>query len=164
MPITIKNRYFSKKDKLLILEFADWCNIKLLGSRLSKNVNVVIKIVDKSIYTKHGLYGLTDVDSDDDWARPRNFTITITNKFKLLRSLIIVAHEMVHVKQHARQELSYCGKTGSAKWYGKKVSTDMLDYWDLPWEIEAHGREKGLVHQWATVHNKIKDSWFKETI
>ena len=30
------------------------------------------------------------------------------------------------------------------KWFGKFVNDDKVDYWDLPWEIDAYGRERGL--------------------
>jgi hypothetical protein len=31
----------------------------------------------------------------------------------------------------------------------KKVDTTKVNYWDQPWEIEAHGRAIGLVVQWS---------------
>ena len=30
------------------------------------------------------------------------------------------------------------------KYLGKIYDVDKVNYWDLPWEIEAHGRERGL--------------------
>ena len=60
----------------------------------------------------------------------------------MLRSF---AHEMVHVKQFAKSELKDLSKQQSlCKFYGKLYNTDDVNYWDYPWEIEAHGREEGL--------------------
>jgi hypothetical protein len=53
-----------------------------------------------------------------------------------------VAHEMVHVKQYAKGELT------EQSWQGKLINPKQ-EYWDQPWEIEAHGREVGLFIQWA---------------
>ena len=32
---------------------------------------------------------------------------------------------------------------------GKKVNYEKTDYWDQPWEIDAHGRESGLLTKFA---------------
>jgi hypothetical protein len=32
---------------------------------------------------------------------------------------------------------------------GKTYNPEKTSYWDLPWEIEAHGRETGLFIRWA---------------
>ena len=47
---------------------------------------------------------------------------------------------MVHVKQYARRELH----SDKHVWMGKTVDPDDVNYWDRPWEIEAHGRPLGL--------------------
>jgi hypothetical protein len=68
-----------------------------------------------------------------------------------LRSLLeTVAHEMVHVKQYARRELH----PSKDEWCGKTYNPEKVSYWDLPWEIEAHGREVGLFIRWAE-ENKL---------
>lgn len=162
MDITFKGRYFSKEHRELMLSFTRWSAIKLLGPKLAKRVSVTIHAVSPRLIEMDRFYGFTDVCEDDDWDRPRNFVIRITSKYGILRSLMIIAHEMVHVKQQARKELAYCGRTGSAKWQGKLVNEDLVDYWDLPWEIEAHGREKGLVYQWARDQGHSSKAWLKE--
>jgi len=70
----------------------------------------------------------------------------------------VLGHEMVHVKQHAKNELA----TGHAvaargglkiysKWMGQiwKPKGKEDAYFDAPWEIEAYGREVGLYHKWC---------------
>ncbi len=145
-----------------MVDLAEWTAHKLIGPRVSKNINLVIHIIPPKMYKTDGIYGLTEIADGDDRASPRNFTISMTSKFGILRSLRILAHEMVHVKQHARGELKYCGRTGFLRWTGSNVLDDgSIEYWDLPWEIEAHGREKGLVYQWAIAKKHDNASWFQ---
>ena len=92
--------------------------------------------------------------------RPREFELDINSTIKLRNMLETIAHEMVHVKQYARGEL-YVGDRGNRfcknRWQGKWMS-DKINYWDLPWEIEAHGREAGLFVRWCE-KNKVFDKW-----
>ena len=77
--------------------------------------------------------------------RPRKFVMEVDADLDLDRTLEMLAHEMVHVKQFALGELvdNPSGKT--VKWQGKRVSVrDDDGYWTLPWEIEAYGRQPGL--------------------
>ena len=75
----------------------------------------------------------------------RSFEIEADKKLRLRKLLETIAHEMVHVKQYARRELHPVHNT----WCGKTYNPKTTDYWDLPWEIEAHGREVGLFVRWA---------------
>jgi hypothetical protein len=36
---------------------------------------------------------------------------------------------------------------------GKTINPKKVSYWDLPWEIEAHGREVGLFVRWCEANN-----------
>ena len=65
---------------------------------------------------------------------------------------------MVHVKQYAKNELhEYTMKKGHR--YKGEFFSDKLDYWDEPWEIEAHGRETGLFVRWAEKNKLGKRKW-----
>lgn len=73
-----------------------------------------------------------------------------------------LAHEMVHVKQHVRNELGkkhvvlyrggfdiqteWCGEI----WTPKKGEDP---FYDSPWEVEAYGKEVGLTHRFAKYWN-----------
>ena len=84
----------------------------------------------------------------------REFEIEVDRTLSYRKMLETVAHEMVHVKQYARNELhveySKCWKND---FYTK------TDYWDCPWEIEAHGRELGLFIRWADTHKLGHKKW-----
>jgi hypothetical protein len=84
----------------------------------------------------------------------RTFEIEVDNTLKLRRLLETVAHEMVHVKQYARKELNEY----TSAWQGKLISSN-TEYWDRPWEIEAHGREVGLFVRWAEQNKLANKKW-----
>ena len=85
----------------------------------------------------------------------RTFEIEIDRTQKLRSLLETVAHEMVHVKQYARRELHPVHET----WCGKTYNPKKVSYWDLPWEIEAHGREVGLFIRWVEKEQLANKAW-----
>jgi|TARA_B110000914_G_scaffold208706_1_gene206385 hypothetical protein len=79
----------------------------------------------------------------------RTFEIELDRKLTLRKLMETLAHEMVHVKQYARREFHPSKHT----WCGKTYNPKKVSYWDLPWEIEAHGREVGLFVRWCEANN-----------
>jgi len=93
---------------------------------------------------------------DDTNDRPRDFIIRIDPRLGKRRTLVALAHEMVHVKQYATGQMKDLISTKSElRWNKKRVCTDNVPYAKLPWEIEAHGMESVLVH-------KFMEHWKKE--
>lgn len=100
--------------------------------------------------------------SEDDHKSPRWFTIQLRRQ-KIGEMIKTLAHEMVHVKQYAKNELgkemalARGGKKGvrivtrwqGDLWYPKAKEHD---YYDAPWEIEAYGREVGLWAKWLAAN------------
>ena len=90
---------------------------------------------------------------------PRDFSIEVDHTQGLRTMLETIAHEMVHVKQYARSEMTdWIIEDKFYKWKGDFVP-ESTDYWDLPWEIEANGREVGLFVRWAQDNGYAKKSW-----
>ena len=85
----------------------------------------------------------------------RTFEIEVDRTLSYRKMLETVAHEMVHVKQYARRELHPSNNT----WMGKTYNPEKTSYWDLPWEIEAHGREVGLFVRWAEKERLAHLKW-----
>ena len=85
----------------------------------------------------------------------RTFELEIDRTQPLRQLLETVAHEMVHVKQYARRELH----PSKEAWLGKTVNPKKVSYWDLPWEIEAHGREVGLFVRYCEENKLGKHKW-----
>ena len=85
----------------------------------------------------------------------RTFELEIEKKLNLKTLLTTVAHEMVHVKQYARAELT------EGTWQGKLINPNQ-SYWDRGYEIEAHGREYGLFVRWAEANKLGERQWTHE--
>ena len=123
----------------------------LLGSRLSKSINLLLEF--KELDSKSNFIGFCSWE--DINVSPKEFTITLSKKLGKRHTLLALAHEMVHVKQYAKNELKdYLSESNKVRWRGEKFDANEVDYWDQPWEIEAYGRELGL---YARFKKNLKD-------
>jgi len=113
-----------------------------------KNLSVQVKLKD----LKGEAYGYCLAETYND------FELEIDKGLRLRRLLETVAHEMVHVKQYARKELM-----NDHDWLGKTYNPKKVSYWDLPWEIEAHGREVGLFVRWAEENGLGNKKWTQDS-
>lgn len=120
----------------------EFCIEKLMPRMKTLDIEVKLKTI------KDNAYGYCLSTST------REFEIEIDKNLPLRKLLTTVAHEMVHVKQYARKELK-----GDYVWKDKTINPKTTDYWDEPWEIEAHGRECGLFIRWAEHHKLGHKSW-----
>lgn len=101
---------------------------------------------------------------EDDGKYPKTFTINLRNRKGDDPMIKTLAHEMVHLKQHAKNELEFklaAGRGGYSelvKWQGLywRPKSKECDYYDAPWEIEAYGREVGLYKRWMELEAKQK--------
>jgi hypothetical protein len=74
------------------------------------------------------------------------FEIDIKRTLRLRDMLTTLAHELVHVKQYIKGELT-------------QTNEQNIPYWDRPSEIEAHGREVGLFITWAEASRLSHLKW-----
>jgi len=90
-------------------------------------------------------YGSCGAEGYNTRNQPRQFLIEVHPGLGASTILSTLAHEMVHVKQYLT------GQTDEnlESWLGKRVNYEKTDYWDQPWEIDAHGREDGLLTKFA---------------
>lgn len=142
--ITVKGG--SKYQKEYAESIANYCIEKMMP-RLKDKLDITIRI-KRDLVDKENVLG--DAMWEDDELAPREFTIRVAGAVKLRTMLTTIAHEMVHVKQYARKEMRQLSRSNKVAWLSKHVDTKKIDYWDLPWEIEAHGREEGLFIRWAS--------------
>jgi hypothetical protein len=113
-----------------------------LMPQLTTKIRLELNIVDNLVRDEQMDAAVTWLEEP---VKPRKFVMEVDADLSLERTLEMLAHEMVHVKQFATGELvdNPSGKT--VKWMGKRVSVrDDDGYWTLPWEIEAYGRQPGL--------------------
>lgn len=76
-----------------------------------------------------------------------DYEIDVKRSLRMRDMLITLAHELVHVKQYVKGEMPDSLSEG--------------DYWDMPHEIEAHGRETGLFIRWCEKERLGHKTWAK---
>ena len=81
--------------------------------------------------------GSCSVTHYNDWYKPRFFEIELRRHRSHKTTLSTLAHEMVHLKQFAKGELSM----DNDRWHKTFIDTEVVPYVDLPWEIEASTME-----------------------
>lgn len=133
----------SKQKRILAQSIAEYVANHLMP-RLKDKLTINIEFVNKLV-EKDGVHG--DTIWEDDDVRPREFNIRLDASDEIPTMLRTLAHEMVHVKQFARSELKQYARIKAHRFKSEIVPND-TEYWDLPWEIEAHGREEGLYLRW----------------
>ena len=138
-----------------VRSIAQFCATKLMTRRLADTLTVKIKL-KKQMMGIEGSYG--DVIDDDFLPRPKKFTMRVDSDMLMRPLLTTVAHEMVHVKQYARNEMREVMKSGTVmnRFNGSYYPLSQ-DYWEQPWEIEAMGWERGLFEMWAEKQGLYKD-------
>lgn len=117
---------------------------QLFPKKLLRHIVVTVK------FNKHlDAYGYTSVENRNTRGQAREFLIELHPYISGVDILKTLAHEFVHIKQYVYGELN----EEQTVWKSVPIDSDSMDYFELPWEIEAYGRERGL---WQ--HFAIKES------
>jgi len=147
--VEVNIRGGEKEVRDILLDATNNFASQLMSKRMIDVLTVNIILI-KGLFTKEQIYG--DCTWEDQNYRPREFTIRLDSRKNPFIPIKTLAHEMVHVKQFARNELKDT-MAGKQKWLGKTY--DKVPYWELPWEIEANGRERGLILRFLTETNRL---------
>ena len=132
----------SNKAVRKLVEIAAWYYAeKLMGKRTIANLEIDINL-RKDLMSKDNNEGTATWEDDNIF--PKEFLIELDVGVKIRNLLITLAHEMVHVKQWAKNEMYEYSKLDEVRFNKTKFNMAEIDYWDYPWEIEARGRELGL--------------------
>lgn len=146
---------FGKKKTAEITEAVEFIAAQLMDPRMVRNLTIDVE-------RDRNLDVMGECVNEDDTRNPRWFTITLRDAADDEDIIKTICHEMVHVKQYAKNELAKSlrvtkgrGFKLATRWQGSywlpKGKED--EYWDAPWEIEAYGREVGLYHKWVEKYN-----------
>ena len=143
---------FTKKEQTQIKSLCQFVFDKFFSKRLQNVLEVNINFSD-SLFKEERVYG--DCIWEDQHYKPREFTVRIDSSQKFKMVLNTIAHELVHVKQWAKGEMFELQRQRKVYRFNKQeYDIKKIDYWDLPWEIEAYGREKGLYFRFRAAKNK----------
>lgn len=143
-----------------IKEAAEFFADILMDPRMVRNI-----VLDININKMLDVQG--ECINDDGGRSPRFFTINLRNKRSDESIFKTLSHEMVHLKQYAKNELQN-GFIIPTK-NGLKIASKWMDeiwqpkrkehhYFDAPWEIAAYGMEVGLYHRWLQ-HKEIQEGY-----
>ena len=153
MEIKVHARNIDDKLRVAIYAMTEFAMARLVPSkRLRNNVSI-------NVHLKHHEEGGEAMLSEDaDRYRPRDFKVIIDHHqaeiddygrtrtdtewgHTILRTL---AHELVHVKQYLVGDLTWRDK--GMLWKGVMFAPEYLtDQLETPYEVEAYGKEKGLL-------------------
>ena len=166
MKISVKGLTRSPEDHLrrkLTKELIEFVVDRFVSNGVKRKVFVEVAYND---------YDISDCIWEDDNHRPREFSVNLSKNQNILDQLSNIAHEAVHIKQWVNGELvTGMGPNthGRMKWHGEWTdyhlkSKNPKDYWESPWEIEAYGRERGLVvmflHEKGIKEHDMREEWF----
>lgn len=129
MKINIAIRPSKKRDVItkLVNHYVDFLGIS--------NSKVTLTVDTVTGYAKdHDAYGGVLVEGKDIY-------LALDADITKFMSILVLAHEMVHVKQVARGLLTYVG--GRSHWRGKDLHN--LPYDEKPWEIQANREMHNLL-------------------
>jgi len=148
----------TKREKKYFQSFVEW-TLKKYGMA---DAEISITLAAVPVEEMCGFSALcTQVEPDE-------YDIEFKQEFSLLMKMISISHEMVHVRQYYNKELAHRMRAGKWTTFWRRkaqpLNEDNYTYWDQPWEIEAHGLEKGQVIQWAMDTGHIKKKWMRESI
>ena len=165
MEIKIHARNIDDKLRIALYAMTEFAMARLVPSkRLRNNVSI-------NVHLKHHEEGGEAMLSEDaDRYRPRDFKVIIDHHqaeiddygrtrtdtewgHTILRTL---AHELVHVKQYLVGDLTWRDK--GMLWKGVMFAPEYLtDQLETPYEVEAYGREKGLLVSFFVKWKEIEE-------
>ena len=163
--VKLHARNINLKCKLAIFGMAEYALANLIPSKRLRD-NIMIDIHLKH----HSNEGEAKLHEDTNRYRPRAFRIyldhhrmetnemtgeTRTDMEWFVEILKTLAHEIVHVKQYVMGELK--SRDAGLLYKGTNHEPDnLMEYFELPYEIEAYGREKGLLYGFLLVWKNIE--------
>lgn len=143
MRVRITGRPENKKlSKTLIREATHFFTNLLMTKKSSRGIFINLIFNELERETAGEIY---IADNNTDPFRPKNFEIFIDTKMGYKPTLRALAHELVHMDQLTKGRLyNYSKDDNKARFDKKIIHQNKIDYYFLPWEIEAHGKEVGM--------------------
>jgi len=167
MRIRVYSRNVDKKLKIALYAMTEFAMASLVPSKkLRNNISIDIHL------RKHSNAGEAKLAKHANRYRPRDFKVLLNHHHlefddygrertatewahEILRTL---AHELVHVKQYVMGDLTW--RDRGLLWKGVLHTPEHLgEYFETPYEIEAFGRERGLLVcflcRWSEIEKEL---------
>ena len=167
MKVKIHCKKFDTEFKMGLYAMVEFAMARLVESkRLRNNISIDVH------FRHHSAEGEAMIDSHANTYRPREFRVIIDHhrlekdSYGRVRDttewahevLKTLAHELVHVKQYVMGELSMRKEGLCYRGVHHNVDT-LTEYFELPYEIEAYGREKGLLVSFLAFWKDISEQF-----
>ena len=116
----------SKFQREIVHKVIEWTIKRLKLTRMS---SLCIQVILKKL---RGVDGFCSTEDDSK----RKFIIEAHKTLGLRQLIMTLIHEMVHVKQFAKNEMDDFHINGRQRWKSGTVPKN-VSYYDMPWEKEA---------------------------
>jgi RNase P/RNase MRP subunit POP5 len=124
---------------------------RLLGDSMSRKITLDI-VIEKDLLKTYEMYAaISPLEADP---RPKHYELEIDAKLPKKQFLVSLAHEMIHLKQFAKDQMRDLETKKMTRWLGEYYVEENIDYWARPWEKEAHDNEIGLYEQYLSEKDK----------
>ena len=127
-----------------------------LGARLAEAIFVKINLVS-NLAKDEGIHG--DCTWTDNNRNPREFEIRIDVDQTPYIRMRTLSHEIIHLRQYAKNQLFDYVKFGFSRFNGVRVNFSNMNELEQPWEVEADSKEIQLLLYWVEAtesHHLIK--------
>tara|TARA_B100000287_G_scaffold396730_1_gene412645 strand:- start:132 stop:641 length:510 start_codon:yes stop_codon:yes gene_type:complete len=167
MRVKIHQKNFDNEFKMALYAMVEFTMARLVESkRLRNNLSIDVH------FRHHSAEGEAMIDRHANPYRPRHFRVIVDHHrlekdtYDRVRGttewahevLKTLAHELVHVKQYVMGELSMRKEGLCYRGVHHNVDT-LTEYFELPYEIEAYGREKGLLVSFLAFWKDISEQF-----
>ena len=113
---------------------------QLFTKQLLRHLVITLK------FNKHlDAFGYSSIEKRNTKGAAREFLIELHPYISGVEILKTLAHEFVHIKQYVEGDLN----DSQTEWKGEAIDSDAVDYYSLPFEIDAFGKEVGLFTNFA---------------
>lgn len=125
-----------KIDKKICKRAVKFYGKQLLSTRLYESLQIHLEFIEM----EDNEYGFCNAEDETN----KSFLISINKNLTPEQTLMVLAHEMGHVKQYAKHELKDYVYGERIKFQDRIFEKASVSYWQSPWEKDARKIERKL--------------------
>ena len=157
--VSLPRGEFDQGKASILLVASQFYAREILGTRLANLINLKVDVRKSTL--EHNTLGVCHMAITGS-KRQRKFRIVLNNRKDLHAQLETLAHEMVHVRQKAKNQLQYrwdrTGLNFKVRWMDNApVRQEDIPYINRPWEIEARQLERVFYKDYINHVYQIKN-------